>query len=1254
MYQKTLLTLVALCLIIFSATAQWHPLQPAATAGSAPKVTLLSQDASGAVMQITLPGFSINTFETDGKDYQRINISGETYTNEAGLPEVPYLAEVLAVPDNASIEVEIIATGEVKTFKEITLAPARESWWEGAPETPYQQDRAAYATDAFYPAVAAQTEAPAVFRDFRIVRVSMFPFRYNAAKKELQVATTMIVRVKFGNGEVINPKISSRKPIAPSFGKIYRSFIFNYEQVLNELYGGREEGHELMLCIMPDEFTTSFQIFADWKRQSGTDIHITKFSDINANSNNADIIRNHISDAWYNWETPPTYVLIVGDAGVFPYKIVSYPDYSFPNEDFFVEVEGDDYFPEMMIGRFTNQGDYRMQVIINKNLLYETAPYTDDPTWFRKGTCCSNNEYDSQVETKRFTTDLMLNDGNFLLVDTLMSDGNGWGYNCSMDEDDIINAINNGRSFLNYRGEGWYSGWQASCYSFTVNDVSSLSNGQKFTFVTSIGCGVTGFHSNGGNCFGEEWVQMGSTTAPRGGIAILGPTSNTHTTYNNRIDKGIYEGMFREGMETPGQALLRGKLYMYNVFGNEYYVEYHYKVFTTLGDPSVHIWKDTPLAVSVVHPEMIPVGNNELAIAITHTGTGLPVNHAQVTITSPDIFVSAYSDSTGTAHLNLMPFTEGALTITVRGGNVIPYQGTINVIQPDELVEPEGAPEVTDTNGNGDGLVNPGEECSFSIDLKNWGNLTVNNIQATLSTTDPEIEILTIGAISYGNIAPNAMASADPFFFSVAPACQVGHEIQLQLDVTSTLSTWTYYYTMKVHGCQLKMDSFILQETGPSNINYLFEPGETAEIMMAIENYGDDIAPGVMGMLTTTDPYITIEDADATFGQVVIDGITINEDDFFKISAAANCPTNYLANCTLQLYTTNSNYPYEISLPMQIPVAKPVAHDYTGPDAYGYYAYSSTDIFYDQSPVYDWVELSGIGTPVIIPGVSDYTQAVTLPFTFRYYGINYTQLRISTDGWIAFGNGSQTAPVNQPLPAYDNVNAMTAAFWDDLYDIELAEGKLLYYHDVDEHRFIIEWDSIAHNNSGTEPKREEFQAVLYDPTYYPTTTGDGEIVMQYKKVADALSNTIGIENHTQDIGLQYVFNNNYVATANTIKNYTALKFTTEPPFVSLMVGINDHVGGASSANLRQNTPNPFSTSTTICYELAEPGQILLQIFDMNGAVVKTLAQGRQVAGVHSAEWDGSTNTGSRAGAGMYFYRLRTDDSIQTLKLMLSK
>lgn len=205
----------------------------------------------------------------------------------------------------------------------------------------------------------------------------------------------------------------------------------------------------------------------------------------------------------------------------------------------------------------------------------------------------------------------------------------------------------------------------------------NLNNGEKFTFVTSIGCGVAGFQSSGGNSFGEEWVEMGTLTAPRGAAAFIGPTSNTHTTYNNKIDKGIYEGMFLEGMDTPGQALLRGKLYMYNVFGNEYYVEYHYKIYCVLGDPSIHIWKEIPRAVNCVHPSTVSVGNDLVEFTVTFASNGQPVENAEVCVTGNDVFITGTTDASGSVILGFVPLAPETLVVTVRGGNVIPYQGTI-------------------------------------------------------------------------------------------------------------------------------------------------------------------------------------------------------------------------------------------------------------------------------------------------------------------------------------------------------------------------------------------------------------------------------------------------------------------------------------------------------------------------------------------------------------------------------------------------
>jgi hypothetical protein len=1256
--KKVLLGLLIIALVPFRMHAEWVPLTQNRTAPAPPSVSLLSDDNNSTVIRIELSGFDLKEFYSDGKKYNLVDLLSEATTSAPGYPELPCIAKILAVPDQAGISVEVIETGEVRTFKDIDIPPVRQSWLEGELEPAYSEYPRAYNTGEIFPAEYVKIDPPAVFRDFRIVRVSVFPIRYNPAGREIQVVSSITVRISYGKGEAVNPKTTPKKKIAPSFGKIYRSSIFNYQEVLDRQYGGREDGRDLILCIMPDEFTASFQVYADWKRQSGTDVHVTKFSDIGANASNPDIIKEHITDAYHNWDNPPTYVLMVGDDGVFPKKIVTYPDYSFPNEDYFVEIDGNDYFPELMIGRFTNQGDYRMQVMITKLLSYEKEPYVNDTTWFRKGTCCSNNAYASQVYTKRFTYHEMKDNGNFLQVDTLMSDGDYWGGDCSVDIGDVISAINNGRSYLNYRGEGWYDGWQASCYYFSTNDVSSLNNGPKYTFVTSIGCGVAGFQASGGNCFGEEWMESGTLLSQRGAAAFIGPTSNTHTTYNNHIDKGIYIGMFEEGMDTPGQALVRGKLYMYEVFGNEYYVEYHYKIYCILGDPSIHIWKNVPKHVNAIFPQTIPVADNQVEFQVAFTDTGQPVANAEVCVTGDEIFATGITDSTGTVIINIIAESEDTLMVTIRGGNVIPFQAPMEVIQYEILVEPEKDPIVVDLDGNLNGMINPNEHCSIDFTLKNWGILTANNVMATLTSGDPElVEVITTNPVSFGNIPSYGTATGDAFQFYVLPDCPADQVITLQLHITCGTLAWDYDEEEDVTGCRLDYKNFAVFDASSPNMNFKMDPGETVVVVLSIKNTGLDIAPDVTGILRCNNPYITITDSIGYFETLEINGQSVNMEDYFMLSIDATCPTDYMVNYSLKASTQNGNYPYSTLLDFQMPVSKSILPEFTGPDAYGYYAYTNDDSFYDQTPVYEWHELEGTGTQIALPLISEYTKTVDLPFTFKYYGLEYQQLRISTDGWMAFGSGTQTAPQNTMLPHLDNVNNMVAVFWDDLYDNEFFFGNILYYNDAINHRFIVEWDSISHNHFTDEPLQESFQAILLDPAYYPTTTGDGNIIVQYRKVEVPESVTVGIENNTQDIGLQYVFNQFYDPTASPLKAGKAIKFTTEPPFAYILTSVDKGQPGSDNPlngkfRLQQNRPNPFTEKTWITYSLPVACHATVSIFTILGEPVCTLFNGNQSAGTYTVGMDGASSSGTRLSPGIYLYRLQTESCSETRKMFL--
>lgn len=1253
MKNKYFLYIFFAILMPLALNAEWLPVKENSKKPSPPTVTLVSDDASSTIIKVEVPGVVIKDLLTEGKSYQKLDLLTDIWTLEPGSPEVPHIAELLAIPDHSGVSVEVIEVGDTQTFSNIIVPPARPTWWEGDAEPAYEEDNKSYSKDAFYPGMMARMDEPTVFRDFRISRLSVYPVQYNPVRKELKVVTSITVKISYGKGEVINPKVSPKRPVARSFAELYRSSIFNYDEVLNRVYGGKEDGEELMLCIMPDEFEESFEPYEQWNRRTGTNIHVTTFSDIGANAYNPDIIKDHCEDAYFNWETAPTYVLVIGDDGVFPAKTITYPDYSFAYDNYFVNVDGNDEVPEMMIGRFTNQGDYRMRVMINKYQLYEEHPYVDETDWFTSGICCSNNDYESQVETKRFAYGCMTEDGGFTHVDTLMSDG--WGWNCSMDLDDITDALEDGRSYLNYRGEGWSYGWYANCYDFYEDDVYDLQNGQKFTFVTSIGCGVAMWEASGGNSFGEQWIQVGSISEPRGGIGFIGPTSNTHTTYNNRIDKGIYVGMFREGMDTPGQAMARGKLYMYNVFGNEFWVWYHYNCFHVLGDPSLHIWKEVPREVTVEHEQLIPVGFNELEFQINFADNGDPADSVEVCLYGPDVFVTAICDSLGKANITIASAIEDTISVVVRGGDVYPYQSYMVVTQPDELVEPEGEPEVTDLDGNQDGLLNPNEHAEIIYTLKNWGNLTVNNVQATLSSSNPDVEVITTAPVNFGNIAPGEMATGNPFEFYLAESCPVGDIITLNLHVTSTISSWDYEYEVEVMGCDLEYEMHMVGDEFSPTPNYRMDPGENVRLFISVSNPGADLAANVGGILSTNDQYISVNDETATFGTIQMGESAINTDDYFEVTLSQSCPTGYMADFELQLYTQNGNYPFEKIINIQLPVGLPIPTDYTGPDEYGYYAFASTDAFYDQTPEFEWIEIHDLGDAINMYGETDYTETVDLPFTFRYYNMEYNKLRISTDGWMAFGNGVQTAPVNHAMPHDDNVNNMVAVFWDDLYDIQFEDGQIFYYHDEANNRFIVEWDSITHNNAGPEPIREEFQAILLDPDHYPTNTGDGEIIVQYRDVKDASSNTIGIENSSEDIGLQYVFDEDYDQTAADIDGGVAIKFTTEAPFVSIIVSVDEGESFVNASDgLLQNNPNPFSSQTTIEYYVSKSCGITLNIFDISGKLVKTINQGKVTSGNHQVTWNGTDNQGKILGSGIYVVRLQTSEFSDSMKMFMLK
>ena len=86
--------------------------------------------------------------------------------------------------------------------------------------------------------------------------------------------------------------------------------------------------------------------------------------------------------------------------------------------------------------------------------------------------------------------------------------------------------------------------------------------------------------------------------------------------------------------------------------------------------------------------------------------------------------------------------------------------------------------------------------------------------------------------------------------------------------------------------------------------------------------------------------------------------------------------------------------------------------------------------------------------------------------------------------------------------------------------------------------------------------------------------------------------------------------------------------------------------------LGQNYPNPFNPETAITYQIAQPGQVILRIYNLLGQAVTTLVDERMPQGFHSVSWNGTNEAGVAVTSGVYLYRLSSGNFVETRKLTL--
>ncbi len=92
----------------------------------------------------------------------------------------------------------------------------------------------------------------------------------------------------------------------------------------------------------------------------------------------------------------------------------------------------------------------------------------------------------------------------------------------------------------------------------------------------------------------------------------------------------------------------------------------------------------------------------------------------------------------------------------------------------------------------------------------------------------------------------------------------------------------------------------------------------------------------------------------------------------------------------------------------------------------------------------------------------------------------------------------------------------------------------------------------------------------------------------------------------------------------------------------------------SSFALYQNYPNPFNPSTTIQYSIPQNGEVTINIFDIQGRLIRSFPNGVKQSGNHSLVWDSRNNSGNTVASGTYFCQVLFNKNALVTKLLLIK
>ena len=857
-------------------------------------VTEKSENSFKIINQLNL--INTNKIKTENGEFVKFTVPYYSSNSEIGSPELPSLKKLISVPNDAEINIEIIH----KESKKVKLSefginqyilPRQPSISKGstADEIVFHINNKIYKEDRFFQDNIVSTELLGKMREVQLARIIISPFSYNPLKQELEIITSLEIKVSFTNASEENNQMF----YSAEFEHLYKKCI-NYlppspEDIITT--------YPVKYVIISDPlFQAPLQPLIEWKKKKGFHVVESYTNDPNVGTTTASIksyVQGLYDNATVN-DPAPTYLLLVGDVSQIP--SFSGNSGSHISDLYYCEFDGGgDFYPEMYYGRFSANTVDEVEHQVEKTLTHEKYLFSDpnflDDIVLVAGVDANYAPTYGNGQINYATDNYFNIAHNLTIHNYLYGSGTPITSDMAQASASIISNVSEGTGLANYTAHCGSNGWGDP--SFNTGDVASLQNYDEYGLVISNCCLPNKFDEP--VCFGEALLRADN----KGALGHIGASNNTYwdedywwsvgntsnisanPTYSG-TGLGAYDCWMHENGEhqndwfiTQAQILHAGNLAVTEAGGAE---QYYWEIYHLMGDPSLMPYVGIPTSLNVSHNAILPTGASSFVVNSEE--------NSYVALSMNGILLDAQlCDASGVVNLNFNPISNvGNIDIVVTKQFKQPYISTIQATSPNGPYVNVTNNFITDINGNNNSLADYSETVNLDVDLFNLGGGSSQNLNLVLSSTDQYITIIdSLESVSSIN-SNQTITTTNAFIFQIADLVPDQHDAIFQLNISDNQGNiWNSNINVTLNSPILNHISFTVNDLILGNGNGKLDAGENLELIVEVNNTGHADAYNLTANLSSLSSYITLNSSSAslpllntTQSQIVSFNITVD------------------------------------------------------------------------------------------------------------------------------------------------------------------------------------------------------------------------------------------------------------------------------------------------------------------------------------------------------------------------------------------